>query len=434
MRQNFDYSCGAACVLALIDIVTNKEIKLHSAKTELAICKELKALPKIGIDNKVLNDYIKNHEILSKFYISCGVDTYQDGLCLANIRNFKSGISYYVVIMGIEDEKYRIFDPISAKYFLLSKNDFEWMNGSGTLKKWSINFNFKFPSLPLIEQKQKVFILNSENDDFNPIYDTVSFLYEQYFDRNYPVSRVFEEKIRVLNSELFINGLSVQDGDIVWLKIDPRQDESYFLTLKILSLFEDKINFYNPPSLLLGYDDKFLSLPYKDFSIINRRDLVSETKYLEKGNNIVLKRLNGFGGKDVSFFESKNLKEQCLESNSPYLIEHDISVLDNQNVDTRIFWFKGKYVGAVNRYSNGHKHCNMTQGGGYKSIDYNTFIQSLSLQLQEYLNTLSARLSSLGIVIAGVDVLNKKQITEVNLSNPSVYKNYIEDTGDNFLF
>lgn len=434
MRQNFDYSCGAACVLAVMDIIVSRSIKSHSASEELMVCLELGVSPESGLENEALVSYVQKHDVLSDLCTSHGVNTYKSGVSIANIRNFRSGIGHYVLVLGEENQKYRIWDPIDGRIHLLSASEFEWKSGSGKVENWSINFGIQLESLPSIEQSNKVFILHGENDEFNPRYDTGSFLFEQCFDRGYAVSRVVEEKICIINNELYINGLFIQDKDVVWLKIDPRQDESYFLTLRILSLFEHRINFYNPPSLLLRYDDKFLSLAYKRFSIINSQSLISEIQYLERGNKVVAKRLNGFGGRDVLFFSSKDLASSSLRKSSPYLIEHDISVPDNQNVDTRIFWFKGKYRGAVHRFSNGAKHCNMTQGGGHLSIDVNSFILSLSENLQDELRNLSNQLKYLNVIIAGVDVLNNKQITEVNISNTSVYKNYIEDTGDNFLF
>ena len=146
---------------------------------------------------------------------------------------------------------------------------------------------------------------------------------------------------------------------------------------------------------------------------------------------MVVKRLNGFGGRDVAF--SKSIPEdiaELMKEGLPYIIEKSIAK-KGLNTDTRIFWYKGNYVGAINKYAKGNNLCNMTQGGEITLGDIDEIISNR--EIENKLKIISNFLTTKGFVIAGIDVLNGELITEVNVSNPSIFKNYIQMSGNNFL-
>jgi len=431
LRQTTQHSCGASCLLILEYIFGHLEEGKLSSERELSINKRLDGKPILGIDSNKMLEYVELHGTLSRRLKDSGSGTYKDGLCIANIKNWRSGIGYYVIMLKKEVDEYTILDPIDGEIHKISKDNFLWESGDGSLKEWSINFNASKEEIHKIidkENKPVIHIIKGSEDNFNPVYDTVSFLEELYLGNGYLVSVETDDMIHVIDNQLYIGSKMVRDIDTIWIKIDPKQEERYFNILRVLSLFEDEVDFINKPSLILKYDDK--TLPFKILKrsgriVCNKNNLL---KAFHDNKSAVIKRMNGFGGRDVHFIKEK---EDIGSLDYPIVKENDISVPDNNNVDTRIFWFKGKFVGAVNRYSNGSSYCNMTQDGTHKSFKLNDI--SFSEEISKDLNMVSRFLSENGFSIAGVDVLNGKAITEINISNPSAFKNYIEDTGDNFI-
>lgn len=90
-------------------------------------------------------------------------------------------------------------------------------------------------------------------------------------------------------------------------------------------------------------------------------------------------------------------------------------------------------MGAVKRFGSNGGVCNMSQGNPHLSIKIDKYLKTLSSETLNDLRKVSKKLSDLGVFIAGIDVFNDENITEVNISNVSVFKNFIEDTGINIL-
>ena len=145
---------------------------------------------------------------------------------------------------------------------------------------------------------------------------------------------------------------------------------------------------------------------------------------------MVIKRLNGFGGRDVTIVPATSELEE-VKDDAPYIIEKSIAK-EGRNTDSRIFWFNGKLIGVVNRFGENNNLCNMTQGGGIELGDLNKILENQDIKNQ--IDTITDFLTEKKCLIAGIDVLNFEKITEVNISNPSVFKNYIQLSDNNFLF
>ena len=446
MRQSTQYTCGPAVILTIINALnplpSNRD---YCSMTEQKVAEETKTRPILGTENDDLVDYLKNHPDTKSKIHSYGEDTYHNGLAIANIRNWRSGIGHFVVFLGLDQltsDNVLIYDPLDGQIHSKNFSQFEWLNAKGDLSNWSINFETADNELEVIIDKLRlldkkmIHVIKGEHDEFNPIYDTVSFLYEHHLKNQDLINLTDDSHINILNNELYMGSIKVNKGDTVWVKIDPRQSEKYFLTLRLMVPFENQgIEFINPPSLVLAFDDKTIPLvtkESKDRVFINNKNRIKQSLYAIEETDLIVKRLNGFGGRDVFFTKSDEQSiSKLLKPESPYIIEKSIANT-GENIDTRLFWYRGKIVGAVNRYGSGNKHCNMSQGGGFKLGNVEEILSNQEINKQ--VTCISDFLESSGFVIAGIDVLNGKLITEVNVSNPSVFKNYIEMSGDNFLF
>lgn len=433
MRQTKNYSCGAACLSLLkVFIDSNRNF----VNTETDICSSLEAKPFVGIDNDKMENFVKQDDFLAKYVISIrnsGID--KDKVSIANIRNWRSGIGHYVLFLGAHNGFVEIYDPLDQSFHKKRPfEDFEFCNSDGRISEWSISFDIcpdafkKFLNNRLTGNKSRqTFIIKGDGDFFNPIYDTVSYLDTRYREKGLPSMIVNESDIKIENGILFLSGVKVLKGDKIWLKIDPRQSDSYFNTLRLLSLFEDEFQFLNPPSAILKYDDKIISYIALNskFDVCCSEKQVREFLY-QKKKDFVIKRFNGCGGRDVTFSKNKSFEGRV---NSASVIQEDVT--KDKNIDARVLWYKGIFHGVVYRYADRNSFCNLTQGAKF---DAEPFSSSLfSEEINRQLNIVSDFLFLEGVVIAGIDVLNSELLTEVNISNPSVYKNYIEVTKDDFL-
>ena len=445
MRQTTQYTCGPAAILTIINafqpLPSGRD---YCSMSEIEVAEQTCTKPVFGTDNNELVKYLANHEATKEKIHSHGESSYHNGLAIANIRNWRSGIGHFVVFLGLSDfdeNKVLIYDPLDGQIHSKRFDEFEWKNANGDLANWSINFIASKEELASIIShiksidKKMVHIIKGDMDLFNDLYDTVNFLHDLYLKKQDLVNLTTDKTINIYKNDLFLGGIKVNTGDTVWVKIDPKQSESYFLTLRLLVPFESKgVKFVNPPSLILSFDDKTIPLIANSYSsqvYINTIDRVEQSLYGINEDNLVVKRLNGFGGRDVTF--SSNVSEdisELMKEGLPYIIEKSIAK-KGINTDTRIFWYKGSYVGAINKYAKGNNLCNMTQGGEITLGNIDEIISNR--EIENKLKIISHFLTIKGFVIAGVDVLNGELITEVNVSNPSIFKIYIQMSGNNFL-
>jgi len=445
MRQTTQYTCGPAAILTILNALKPLPSgRDYCSLSEIEVSDQTNTKPVFGTENDELVKYLINNEVTKNRVLSHGESTYHNGLAIANIRNWRSGIGHFVVLLGLSEsnkDEVHIYDPLDGQIHLKRFDDFEWKNANGDLSNWSINFTTSEDELASIIDhiklidKKMVHIIKGDTDLFDELYDTVTFLQDLYLKKQDLVNLITDKDINIYKNDLFLGGIKVNAGDTVWVKVDPKQSESYFLTLRLLVPFESKgVKFVNPPSLILSYDDKTIPLiagSYSSQVYINTVDRVEQSLYGIGEENLVVKRLNGFGGRDVAF--SKSVAEdvsKLMKEELPYIIEKSIAK-EGLNTDTRIFWYKGKYVGAINKYANGNNLCNMTQGGEITLGDIDEIIANR--EIENKLKIISHFLTTKGFVIAGVDVLKGELITEVNVSNPSIFKNYIQMSGHNFL-
>lgn len=136
--QTKAYSCGPAA-LATIGNILGKHI------SEKELIEKLEAQPNIGTDNTIMYNWAKENLPV----ISCGEDTYTDGLSIWNIQNALSGIGHFVVVLGVQDNIVRYYDPYWVRTLEFHKDSIKWISGDHKYKKWSINFKCSFDTYNL---------------------------------------------------------------------------------------------------------------------------------------------------------------------------------------------------------------------------------------------------------------------------------------------
>jgi glutathione synthase len=209
--------------------------------------------------------------------------------------------------------------------------------------------------------------------------------------------------------------------DAVIIRKDPPFDEHYVKLCWLLSLAERKTFMMNRPSLLLRYHEKLIPqeacargfLTEADLIPTFMNDLASAKLFFTENppEKVVIKPFLGFGGGNVT----SQSTEDFLKSNN-----------ENINVDTliqpfqpeisegdfRVFLLDGQILASFARVpAAGGFISNLAQGGAAVAKPLTT------IQIEK-LTQLGAFLKTVGIVLAGADVIGDK-ISEVNITSPT---------------
>jgi len=184
------------------------------------------------------------------------------------------------------------------------------------------------------------------------------------------------------------------------------------------SELENKINFINKPSGVLKTSEKIFELNHfqkylPETKILSHLNYESLSKYISDFNSVVIKPINGTGGKGISFLDKPYLEEDILKlvnlsqmNPDEYLIQEFI---ENDGA-TRILYFNGVYLGGVKRRSTEDRIHNISRGAD--AIIYQPTKKEFHFA-QEISNTLK----NLGLYLIGIDTVNET-LLEVNTSMP----------------
>lgn len=443
MRQTTTFTCGPASAVVIIKaIMSLKKDDKNLEVNERELANIMRAKPMRGTSTKQVIEYLYNHPVTAKKVESQGVNTYKGGVAIANIRNWRSGGGHYVVLLGYDEEqRMKIYDVLGGKVYHMPMDEFEWCNGGGELVRWSVNIGLSKKEFKGVVEhieainEDMVHIIIGENDNDRSLSDNASFLKSYYLGRGKQVNVVLDSEITILNNTLMLGGVEVNSGDTVWVKIDPHAGARYFLVLRMLVPFENLgVLFINPPSLILSYGDKMLPMITGSMAgsmVSSNLNKINMGLYNIKSDMVVVKRVQNWGGEEVwiTHKDGENIKKK-IDNTLPYILETDIGN-NNENINSRVIWYKGDLIGVVDRerFRNdvGRKiRAEDFYWGRLEDVLFDT-------SLKEQIGALSEFLTKQGFVLAEISVANFKKITKVVVSNPGTIKLYIELSGDNFL-
>jgi glutathione synthase len=209
--------------------------------------------------------------------------------------------------------------------------------------------------------------------------------------------------------------LNSYDG--VWIRKDPPFDSSYLSLCWLLALEENNVPMLNKPSVLLRYHEKLLPLEAVERGFLQPNELIPT--FLPTGRRIpvpanfpkgecVTKPFLGHGGKDVERIPSPQTPE-------PYHFLQPLQKEVTRTGDRRIFLLDGEVVGSFVRIpKEGEIKSNIVAGG-------TGVLKEMNKKERELVDRLSLFLKEIGVMFAGVDMLNEK-ISEVNITSPTGFQ------------
>ena len=211
---------------------------------------------------------------------------------------------------------------------------------------------------------------------------------------------------------------SLNDLDVIVLRLNPPFDKPYYMALAILEHVDPSVLVLNNPHFIKNFLEKLC--PF-DLTKYAPRTLVTADRheiksFIESVDGAVLKPLNASSGDSV-FFSNKNDANQEVIIDSllkmyglPIVVQEVLDI--EKHGDKRIFILDGEPVGAyLRRPKEGSLRANSAVGGS-------TRLSELTDRDLEICMMLKPELQKREIFMCGLDVIGDK-VTEVNVRNPA---------------
>ncbi|MGK0288597.1 MAG: glutathione synthase [bacterium] len=212
--------------------------------------------------------------------------------------------------------------------------------------------------------------------------------------------------------------LSLDDFDVVLMRKDPPFDSEFFFATHFLSLCK-KAKVLNRPDSLRNAPEKLYSLNFPGIfppTVITRRADEIRKFMNEQGGEIILKPLDGCGGKGIIYLHDKDqnfnsLVEISTNEGTTYIMAQKYLPEVRQG-DKRIICVNGTARGAVLRIPSSEEHrANLHVGGRAE-------FHPLTEREQWLVDQVTPKLQEDGLYFVGLDVIGD-YITEINVTSPT---------------
>jgi len=223
--------------------------------------------------------------------------------------------------------------------------------------------------------------------------------------------------------------LNLAGLDCIWVRKDPPFNRRYFYDTLLLDLLRGQTLVVNAPAALRDWNEKLSALFFPDVSpatlvTASKNDI---KKFLEKFSKIVLKPIDGYGGRGIEFLNAEDQNHDVVIDRVTHNGSHKIVVQafvpEAKDGDKRILIVEGEPIGAILRLAppGGNSLNNLDQGG-----------KALATELTKKDLALCARLKpeliKNGLFFVGIDLLGD-QLTEVNVTSPTGLQELIRFSG-----
>lgn len=218
--------------------------------------------------------------------------------------------------------------------------------------------------------------------------------------------------------------------DVIWVRMDPPFDASYLYITQLLDLVDKKsTRIINNPRSIRDCNEKLFAQSFPDLCppTLVSKDSALIKKFLEKHERIVLKPLDGMGGKGIFYLDQQDKnKHVILETVTRHHSEFIMAQRFLPEIaagDKRITMIDGEPLDyAVARIPPADDlRGNLAVGGQAKVIPLTVRDRYLCKQLSE-------TLKQTGLFWVGVDVIGD-YITEINVTSPTCLREVESHTG-----
>ncbi|WP_343188188.1 glutathione synthase [Buchnera aphidicola (Ceratoglyphina bambusae)] len=208
--------------------------------------------------------------------------------------------------------------------------------------------------------------------------------------------------------------------NIIFMRKDPPVNMEFIYSTYILE-FAEKMGtiIINKPSSLRNFNEKLFSILFSKFipkTLVTRKKKKIK-KFIKKNKDIIIKPLNGMGGKSIFRIKREDLNasviiETITKNESKYCISQKY-IKDIINGDKRIIIIDGNPIEwCVSRMPKKDEYRgNLAIGGTAKLEKINKRNLRISKKIGKFLK-------KNGILLAGIDIIGGKLI-EINITSPT---------------
>ncbi len=228
--------------------------------------------------------------------------------------------------------------------------------------------------------------------------------------------------------------INMHEFKYCFMRKDPPVDENYINTLHFLGLAESQgTTVYNNPVAVKEFNEKIFALHFAEYipetlvtSKIKQIDL-----FLNKKQSVVVKPLDGMGGKSIykiEKLEAEEMKilEDMTSNESTHIIVQEF-IEEIYEGDIRVLIIHGKpFPKTLARIPQGKSFKgNLAAGGKGVVKDISDFQYKLGTEIGNYL-------MQKGINFAGIDIIGR-HLTEINITSPTCARQILEQSGMNAI-
>ena len=226
--------------------------------------------------------------------------------------------------------------------------------------------------------------------------------------------------------------INLSEFKYCFMRKDPPVDEDYINTLHFLGLAEAQGTIvYNNPVAIKEFNEKIFAIHFAEYipetlvtCKIKQIDL-----FLNKKQSVVVKPLDGMGGKSIykiEKLEAEEMKilEDMTRNESTHIIVQEF-IEEIYEGDIRVLIIHGKpFPKTLARIPQGKSFKgNLAAGGKGVVKDISDFQYKLGTEIGKYL-------MQKGINFAGIDIIGR-HLTEINITSPTCARQILEQSGMN---
>ena len=210
------------------------------------------------------------------------------------------------------------------------------------------------------------------------------------------------------------------DGvDIVWMRKEPPVDEGFIMATRLLDKFAEAVPVINSPRALREWNEKFSIFHFPELIAPTwaGTQLVDAVAFRQRHKSVVLKPMNGFGGRGVyvSLAGDNNFAAvfDLIGDNGKNAVMVQAYLPAGRDYDSRVFVVNGKPLDwMLKRYPSPQDNRGNLAAGSQPEAAL------LGKAERRIANKVGKKLTAAGILFAGLDVIDGKLI-EINITCPT---------------
>ena len=241
------------------------------------------------------------------------------------------------------------------------------------------------------------------------------------------ILKLFDDKkkfFKVIGTSKF----EISKANVVLIRQNPPFDMDYINSTLLLEIIKDKTKIINDPLSIRNISEKLFSIHFTKYMppTIFTKNYDEIKNFYNKHGEIVIKPINGYGGKNIIFLNksfNKKLIQHYLKKMDHVMVQKFLPLI--KKGDKRVFIINGKVMGVFKRVPKKNSILsNIGQGG-------KAFKTSLNKEERKIANLVAKKLKKQNIHFAGIDLVSNKLIGDINITSPTGLKQYKDLEGIN---